>query len=507
MSLNINLYQKDIQKLQLDSSLNRKIIQNEKRFQNLLSIPKNKDKCYSTDRKSYNKKRFIKSNKKISNKKKLINFRTEFYNNFDDNDNDYKIQKNLSQYFSPKTVISATDKEYSNGKNQKKIIKVNQKLVKKDKNSKFSKNSKNLSVLKSSKNKPHYNSTTNLHTSRNNYNINIHKNNLKKNQKLNTNINLRTNNKHNSNKKNNHNITIESSAKSDRGIGPSAKNMNLEEMIGRFKKSENKKKEWVENQKKKKEEEEKKLCSHKPKMDKNSIKINLKIKDDFLERQKIKDEQKRKKEEKLKEYINKKKQDEINKNNFLLTKRKGKNKDNNLNNSINLSTSAKTEKNRKIEIKNAINKLFEWDTKRKERINQKRKNNNEKIDKIKHIPTINKRSSSMAELKKQKYSDKNLFDRLAKNDPVSVEKKKLLVELYTPSFQPNIYTKRTHKKEKEKSAGKNENKEKKEKEEIKKMETIGMDNISEQNINDEDIQQLYRDVLFSNKKKNKVYEN
>ena len=69
--------------------------------------------------------------------------------------------------------------------------------------------------------------------------------------------------------------------------------MNLEEMIGRFKKSENKKKEWVENQKKKKEEEEKKLCSHKPKMDKNSIKINLKIKDDFLERQKIKDEQKR----------------------------------------------------------------------------------------------------------------------------------------------------------------------------------------------------------------------
>ena len=113
----------------------------------------------------------------------------------------------------------------------------------------------------------------------------------------------------------------------------------------------------------------------------------------------------------------------------------------------------------------------------------------------------------MAELKKQKYSDTNLFDRLAKNDPVSVEKKKLLVELYTPSFQPNIYTKRTHKKEKEKSAGKNENKEKKEKEETKKMDTIGMDNISEQNINDEDIQQLYRDVLFSNKKKNKVYEN
>ena len=39
------------------------------------------------------------------------------------------------------------------------------------------------------------------------------------------------------------------------------------------------------------------------------------------------------------------------------------------------------------------------------------------------------------------------------------------------------------------------------------METIGMDNISEQNINDEDIQQLYRDVLFRNKKKNKAYEN
>ena len=512
MSLNINLYQKDIQKLRLDSSLNRKIIQNEKRFQNLLSIPKNSNKCYSTDRKAYNQKRFIKSNKKISNKKKLKNFKTEFYNNYDDND--YEIQKNLSQYFSPKSVININDNEFNNNsknKEDKKIIKVHQKLIKKEKRPKYSKNSKNLSSLKNSKNKSHYNSTINLHTSRNNYK-NMNKKNLKKNQKLNTNINLRTNNKNNSNRKNYNSNTIESSAKSDRYSSPSIKNMNLEEMFGRFKKNEKKKKEWVENEKKKKEEEEKKLCSYKPKMDKNSIKINLKIKDNFLERQKMKDEQKKKKEEKLKEYLNKKKEDEINKNNFLLIKNnKGKNKDNNLNNSINLSTSktsAKTlEKNRKIEIKNAINKLYEWDIKRKEKINQKRKNNNEKIEKNRHIPKINKRSSSMAELKKEKYSDKNIFDRLSKKDPVSLEKKKFLVELYTPSFQPNIYTKRSTKKEKDINEDKNEIEEKKEKEEGKMYEKFGIDNNSGQYINDEDIQQLYRDVLFRNKKKNKMHEN
>jgi centrosomal protein CEP76 len=283
-------------------------------------------------------------------------------------------------------------------------------------------------------------------------------------------------------------------------------------MMIRFKIDEEKKKEWIESQRKKKEEEQRRICPYAPKINKKSKKINLKFKDDFFGRQKLKDEQKKKKEEKLKEYLNKKKEDEINKNNFLLTKNnKGKNKDNNLNNSINLSTSktsAKTlEKNRKIEIKNAINKLYEWDTKRKEKINQKRKNNDEKMEKNSHIPKINKRSSSMAELKKEKYSDKNIFDRLSKKDPVSLEKKKLLVELYTPSFQPNIYTKRSTKKEKDINEDKNEIEEKKEKEEGNIYEKFGIDNNSAQYINDEDIQQLYRDVLFRNKKKNKMYEN
>ena len=57
----------------------------------------------------------------------------------------------------------------------------------------------------------------------------------------------------------------------------------------------------------------------------------------------------------------------------------------------------------------------------------------------------------MAELKKHKYNDKNIFDRLSKNDRDSVEKKKLLAQLYTPSFQPMINTKKIKKKESNKS--------------------------------------------------------
>ncbi len=93
---------------------------------------------------------------------------------------------------------------------------------------------------------------------------------------------------------------------------------------------------------------------------------------------------------------------------------------------------------------NSINKLFEWDLKRKEKINQKRKKKIEKIKENKHIPKINKRSASMAELKKSKSNARNIFDKLAKLDSVALEKKKILIELYTPSFKPNINNKKKY---------------------------------------------------------------
>ena len=91
-------------------------------------------------------------------------------------------------------------------------------------------------------------------------------------------------------------------------------------------------------------------------------------------------------------------------------------------------------KNKKATINNAINKLYAWDEKRKEKINEKRKKNDEEVNNIKHVPKINKSSASMAELNKQKFKEKNIFNRLALADPFMVEKRKLLEQLYTPNL-------------------------------------------------------------------------
>lgn len=83
---------------------------------------------------------------------------------------------------------------------------------------------------------------------------------------------------------------------------------------------------------------------------------------------------------------------------MLKVNKKNKDKDN-LNSS---RTSSKTlNKTQKVKINNAINKLYEWDKNRKEKINQKRKTKNEKMEKFDYVPKINKRSASMAEFNKK----------------------------------------------------------------------------------------------------------
>ena len=171
---------------------------------------------------------------------------------------------------------------------------------------------------------------------------------------------------------------------------------------------------------------------------------------------------------------------------------------------------------------NTINRLFEWDAKRKEKIKQKRIKKIEKIEENKHIPKINKRSASMVELKKSKSNARNIFDKLAKLDSVALQKKKILLELYTPSFKPNINTKKKLR-HKENNKGKNQNfekyeieKEEEENEEIeeneelednsKNKETVGRTKLANQYLNVEDLQQLYRNVLFKKKIKSKNSE-
>ena len=477
MSINIMTYQKEMKYLDIDESLNTKIIANENKLKALFKITNKKRQCHSTEHKPVNREG--------NNKKKMKrNISNNYYSDFDDNDS--KIQKNLIRFFSPKRNISISDIDLDNSsKNQKKIIEVNRKV-------KFLKKHSNKTTI------------SNLHSNRKNQNItNINNNNYKRissiktKQKEEVYLNPKMhNNLNNSNNLCKDSSTIDYSVKSERCLSPSVKSLNVDQMIERFKRGESKKKEWVEEQKKKKEEEEKKLCSYAPKIDKNSKKINSKYKGDFFQRQKTRDEQKKKREEKLKITLNKKREEEINKTNYLLNKKlKSKKKENSLNN-IN-SNSTILQRNKKLKISNVINKLYEWEERRKEKIKEKRKINNENIEKIDHIPKINKRSVSMAELKKHKYNNKNIFDRLSKNDPDSVEKKKLLVQLYTPSFHPMINTKKLKKKESNKSKNLKEDNN----DESDKHIESRLVSFSNKNLKDEEIQQLYRNVIFHHKKK------
>jgi len=486
MSLNsLTIYKQELDDLDIDEFLNRKIMQNENKLQALFNISKKKRESHSTDQKGINKERnkIIQknNNKNNTNKKQPRNFTSYYYNHFNDNDydfdHDHEMKKNLSQFYSPNTMISDYDFNEKNNKPSK-VIKVNQ----------------NIKKVKKESNKT---SSKNLYSTRNNK-INNKIRNYEYKPKRKLNISARNNNNHSKIRKNSINSnsntlhkdysTIDYSVKSERYL----KNVNVEKMMDRFQKDEDRKKEWLENQKKKREEEEKKTCSHVPKINKVSQKINLKLKDDFLERQKLKDEQKKKKEEKLKEFLNKKKEEEINNNNPLL-KEKKKTKDKEILNSS-TTTSKTANKKQKVEINNAINKLYEWDKKRKEKIRQKRKTKKENMEQFDHVPKINKRSASMAEFNKKKYKEKDIFNRLAQKDPYMVEKRKLLEDLYTPSFKPNINTKKV------KYKNENENEDNDNSGE-KNLKSKGVKKLEDHYLSDDDIQELYRNAIFKSKKK------
>lgn len=465
MSLNIRSYQKELLNLKIDDSLNRKLIQNENKLLSLFVVPEKNKEFHSIDQKAINGRHII-IKRKASNKNKNINIKkkhlTKAYSTYtEDNDSlpQFSPRSNLSSYYD-------YDKSPRSPKSPRGIIKVNQNHAKIKKKS-------NKSVFSST---PKYNQKLNINKKRNKY----------KNKQKTAVIN---NKKHYDNNLNSsstylNNDTMDWGTKSERYFSPSPKSVNIEEMMIRFKIDEEKKKEWIENQRKKKEEEERRICSYAPKINKKSKKINLKFKDDFFGRQKLKDEQKKKKEEKLIAFLNKKKEDEINKSKMLPKKR-------------NINRVKSVEKDKKSKITKTIDKLYEWDVKRKEKINEQRKKDNEKIAKNTHIPKINKRSSSMANLKNQKYSNITIFDRLAKVDPETAQKKKLLVELYTPTFRPNISVQRVHHEENKDIQIKKDNNES----DIKPMETKGIISLSNQYLNDDDIQELYRNAVFQNRKK------
>ena len=101
--------------------------------------------------------------------------------------------------------------------------------------------------------------------------------------------------------------------------------------------------------------------------------------------------------------------------------------------------SAPTVKN-KININEFIDNSEKWDKIRKEKINKMKKEQDEKIDnEFDYIPKINEKSLKLVEKNKLRKKQPNAFIRLSQQDKILKEKKKILIDMYTPSFQPYCY--------------------------------------------------------------------
>ena len=189
----------------------------------------------------------------------------------------------------------------------------------------------------------------------------------------------------------------------------SIKYMNVERMITRFRENEEKIKEWIKKERTKKEIEENKHYQNSPKINNRSKKINLKIKDGFLLRLQKSEDEKQQKAEILKEFLKNKKMEEEKKHKGLKVKSRTKH--------TNLSTGKK--------ISETLNKLHAIEEKRKAKINIKRKIKFPKEINNAFIHKINKRSTSMAELRKLNYSTNNLLERFTIFGKYSIKKKNI----------------------------------------------------------------------------------
>ena len=95
------------------------------------------------------------------------------------------------------------------------------------------------------------------------------------------------------------------------------------------------------------------------------------------------------------------------------------------------------------EIEKSINELVDWEKNRKKKLEEKQKEKESQIEKeFNYKPKINRKSKLLAKNNKIRQKETNVFNRLAKEDKVLKEKHQILIELYTPSFKPNITTKK-----------------------------------------------------------------
>ena len=126
--------------------------------------------------------------------------------------------------------------------------------------------------------------------------------------------------------------------------------------------------------------------------------------------------------------MKKEKEDEIKKDNILLQKSEEK-KDNSENN--------------KVDVNKRIKNLYDWEAQRKKKIKDKKAEEDKTIEtNYDYVPKINEKSTMLAEKNQLKIKEPNVFLRLASHDQILKEKKRILIEMYTPSFKPRSYVPR-----------------------------------------------------------------
>lgn len=105
-----------------------------------------------------------------------------------------------------------------------------------------------------------------------------------------------------------------------------------------------------------------------------------------------------------------------------------------------------TKKVNQSEINKTISSLYEWEQKRKEKINnEKNKIEQKTLSKIQSRPQINKKSYKIAVHKNTMLKSTQLVNRLYKEDVEKLSQKKLLLnKIYTPTFTPSINSERKY---------------------------------------------------------------
>jgi len=283
------------------------------------------------------------------------------------------------------------------------------------------------------------NNSKNKITNNNNKNNNKSKNKLKKDTNSKIVSKDKKNNNSIKNKKNdkNGNKSFNEVNKIEQPPRLSMKNsMDLSYMLERFQDHQKKKVENLEKLKKKIEAKEKEEFTYQPHICQRTKNLTKELKDDFITRQKLFNDLKNNNTNKLKETLLKDEQEKINKNNYLLQKKFKENSSmaSGLNNSFMSEFSCARSM---AEIDSSISKLYEWENRRKAKLIKRQSEKNIEIESNKHIPQINKRSNSLAARNRNR-KRKSVYERLSKEDDVVVEKKKILKELLTPTFKPNL---------------------------------------------------------------------